>query len=191
MLSCSSTLGSPLPTEVATCFPTSLAYRAPITPVYSCVSSASITCQYASDCATSTYTVGSEPTGTPAPPAPTNPVLQNPGFESGAIAPWTFVRPKTAFSTEDVSAARTHNNSAFAYRAVFLNDDGHQTVVQQTVAVTPGGNYTFSVWASSDNPAGGNCYMWAGATPTLLPASQQLAFSSVAAGVWQQVSVNF
>ncbi|KAG7292538.1 hypothetical protein NEMBOFW57_002573 [Staphylotrichum longicolle] len=80
---------------------------------------------------------------------------------SGAVVPWSFVRPKTVFSTEG------------------------------TVAVTPDGNYTFSVWISSDNSAGSNCNMFAGATPTIFSAYKVLSFSNVAVGAWQQLSVDF
>jgi hypothetical protein len=190
-MTCSSSLGSPLPTQVATCFPTALSALSPYTSIYSCISAASITCQYASVCATSTYTVGSEPTDTPAPPAPTNPVLQNPGFESGTTDGWSFVRPRTPFTPEDVSAARTHGGSAFAFRAVFLNDDSHQTVMQQTVSVTPGGNYTLSAWVSSDTPAGGTCLAYLFAPPSVVSGTKVQYFADIAAGAWQQVSYNF
>ncbi len=192
LLSCSSTFGTPLPTAVASCFPATFTSNAPASPIISCISSASITCQYASDCTTNTYTVGSQATDPPAPPAaPTNPVIQNAGFESGTLANWSFTRPRTAFSTEDVSAVRTHGNSAFAYRTVFLNDDTHQTILWQSVPVTPGGNYTFSVWVSSDNPTGSSCYAYVGAEPAVrIPYTAQ-SFTDIAAGAWKQVSISF
>ncbi len=70
---CSQTL-KPMPTDVASCFPAYFGYTDTAFTIYNRLQTADLVCQYASDCATATYTVGDEPTAT------ATPALQNPGF---------------------------------------------------------------------------------------------------------------
>jgi hypothetical protein len=185
-------LGYPLPPSVSSCFPLWFDYGDDARTIYDCVTSAGLACSYASDCATATYTVGQEPaTTTNAVAVPTNPVVQNAGFETGTKDDgWSWDHGLTPFNTEDVSNVRTHSGS-FAFRAIYLNDNGHNTEMKQDVQVTPGGNYTLSVWVSHDNPTGSWCGMFAGATPIVGWVDGEMTFRDVPASVWQKISVDF
>ena len=183
---CTMSLGYPLPTPIASCFPSDFGFNNQAAPVYSCMQSAGFICSYASDCATSTYTVGQEPTSAP---VPTNPVVQNPGFESGTKDGWSFTDRANPF-TDDVSSVRTHSGNS-AFRVYFANNGGGNTLMKQNVQVTPGGNYTLSVWVSNDNPTGSACGMSLQATPIPAYISGEMSFKDVPAGTWKKISTNF
>ena len=191
---CSQTL-KPMPTNVASCFPAYFAYGDTASTIYNCLQTAGIVCQYASDCATATYTVGEEPTATATytagdePTATPTPALQNPGFESGATEGWTITQD-SPFSPQDVSNARAHSGNN-ALRAVFLNENGHSATISQSVFVVPGGNYIFSALVSHDSAnMNSGCFMFVYAKPYVSYAQVQVQFRDMPAGIWQQVSVN-
>ena len=187
---CTLSLGRPLPTNVASCFPSYFDYRNTASTIYSCMQTAGIACSFASECATSTYMVGQEPSATAVAPVSPTAALQNPGFEAGNLAGWTFTQPLTPFNTQDVSGVRVHSGSQ-AFRAVFLNDNSHSTGMSQIVPVVPGANYTLAAWVSHDNPANSLCTIYVSGAPYVSWAQTQQSFRDVPAGVWRQVSVNF
>jgi hypothetical protein len=165
--------------------------------IYSCLQTAGLTCQYASDCTTATYTVGQEPTtatvtATATPTPSSNAVaLRNAGFESGTLDAWTITQPLSAFNTQDVSSVRVHSGSD-AMRAIFLNDNGHNTLLGQQVWVVPGANYSVSGWINHDNPTNSNCGFAVYATPYWtrnLPNS--LDMRTLPANTWQQFTSTF
>ncbi|KAB5585056.1 hypothetical protein GE09DRAFT_1069216 [Coniochaeta sp. 2T2.1] len=189
MTQCSASLGRPLPTNVATCFPVRYAPTNTASTIYNCLQTADLTCRYASDCSTSTYTVGQEPPA-PTPTVDATNLLQNPGFESGSKAGWTFSQPLTAFTVEDVSPARVHSGS-YAYRAVFENENGHSTQMYQSLAVVPGGNYRLSAWVNHQNPAESYCGVSVFGNPAVTYAYTSVSLRDVPANQWQLVTVNF
>ncbi|KAL2132695.1 hypothetical protein VTI74DRAFT_3475 [Chaetomium olivicolor] len=180
--------GFALLTPAASCFPSWFDNGDEATAIYSCMESVGLGCTYASDCATNTYTVGQEPsTTTPSTPVPTNPVIQNTGFETGTKDSWTL---DSSFNTEDISNVCTHSGK-FAYRAIYLNDNGRSTQITQDVQLTPGGNYTLSIWVSHDNPANSWCGMSLYALRFVEWADIEMSFMGVPAATWQKINVDF
>ncbi|KAB5527923.1 hypothetical protein GE09DRAFT_1149615 [Coniochaeta sp. 2T2.1] len=171
MNQCTASLGRPNPTNVATCFPARFAATNTASTIYNCLQTAGLNCRYASDCSTSTYTVGQEPPA-PTPTVDATNLLQNPGFEAGSKAGWTFSQPLTPFTIEDVSPAMVHSGS-YAYRAVFENENGHSTQMYQSLAVVPGGNYRLS------------------GSPYATYAYTSVSLRDVPANQWRLVTVNF
>lgn len=178
-------------TMVTTCFPEWFDEDDNARTLYDCLNAAAV-CSSTTACATNTYTVGQEPTITgPTIPAATVPVLQNPGFESGTMDGWTINDEYgLPFNAMDVSSARVHSGS-MAVRAVFLNDKGRASHYSQDVQGTPGGNYTFSMWASHDKPAGSNCRVALWVHPVLAWGQNNLNLRGVPAGGWHRVSIDF
>ena len=183
---CSSSI-KPLGTS---CFPTYFAFTNTASTVYNCLQTANVLCQYATGCATATYTVGQEPATTTSTAALVSPTvaLQNPGFEAGSTAGWTMGQIMGPFNTQDVSTARAHSGGS-AFRGIYTNDNGEGSVMSQKVAVVPGAKYTFSVWVSHDN-TNSDCNVAVYANPYVNYAFVQTSLRTVPAGGWQQVSVN-
>jgi hypothetical protein len=187
---CTMSLGRPLPTNVASCIPTRFPYGGEASTIYSCLKTADITCRFASDCTTATYTVGQEPATTTAAPSTATVALQNAGFEDGTTAGWTIDQPLTPFSPQDISPARVRSGSQ-AFRAVFPNDNGHSTRLSQKVDVVPGANYTISAWVNHDNPANSWCGFSVYGQPYYTWAQTSISLRDVPAGQWRQVATDF
>ncbi|KAL2130741.1 hypothetical protein VTI74DRAFT_6005 [Chaetomium olivicolor] len=194
---CTYWLGSPLPTNIASCVPTRIGILTSAASVlYNCLKSSAM-CTYASECTTATYTVGQEPpfttvttTTAPAPVSPTG-LFQNGGFESGDTTGWAFTNRLSPFTPEGVSSARARSGK-YAFRAVFLNENGHYTIMTQTAPVEPGANYTISMWVSHDNPAS-DCTVTLTVRPLDMYNSGMptVGLKNVPAGVWQELSFTY
>ena len=76
------------------------------------------------------------PSGTP-PPPPTGNLVANPGFESGALAPWSCSPLDSAVTSPD-------HGGAWALSAAASSSDTAQCT--QTIAVQPGHTYTLSAF---------------------------------------------
>jgi hypothetical protein len=185
VMECSEAFGYPLPTAVSSCLPMFLEPTNTPLSIYGCVASASLYCSYASQCTTNTYTVGQVPTATPAP----NPnLIFNSGFETGDVSGWTFSNPLTPFQ-QSVTSSRAHTGT-YSFLAAFENDNGHNTVLEQTLTVEPGATYTASFWWSQDNPS---AYCGVSIYPSpYVPGSQTLiSLTGTAAGQWSQVTTTW
>ena len=78
------------------------------------------------------------PTATPPPPTPVpGNLLANPGFESGALSPWS------CSPLDSVAGGPTHSGS-HALSAAANNSDNAQCT--QAIAVQPGHSYTLTGW---------------------------------------------
>ncbi len=183
---CTMSLGTPLPTNIKTCFPSYFGPTDTASSVYSCLQTGAM-CSFATGCATATYTVGQEPTATA---APTN-ALTNAGFESGNLDAWTITESGSAWTSENASTAVSHSGSS-AFRAVFHNDGGKNSNLKQTAPVVPGGNYTLSMWIRHENQLV-DCGLYLEASPYITNADpfHYVSLKSMAANTWTQTSVNF
>jgi hypothetical protein len=189
---CTMSIQRPFPTAVSSCFPNYFGPTNKGSTIYNCLQTAGLTCSYASDCTTATYTVGQEPTAIATPtPSFEAVALRNPGFESGSTDGWTFTQPLTPFNTQDVSTVRVHSGSN-AFRAIFLNNNGHSTVMSQSVYVVPGGNYSVSGWITHDNPTNSNCGFAVYAMPYWTRnLTGTLDMRTLPANTWRQFTSTF
>ena len=115
------------------------------------------------------------PTATPAPPA-TNRVV-NPGFESGA-ASWTLA----STATIDATAANAHSGA----RSLRLAATSAWQGSWQSVAVTPGQTYSFSVWERSSTSGGFLSVFSFNASNVQIDQGTHLVFSASAG--WTQLT---
>ena len=183
---CTMSLGTPLPTNIKTCFPSNFGATDTASTIYSCLQTAAM-CSFATGCATATYTVGQEPTATA---APTN-AITNGGFESGNMDGWPINVRATPWASENSSTALSHSGNS-ALLAVFHNNGGTNTEIKQTAPVMPGGNYTLSMWIRDENQLV-DCGVYLIASPYITNDSPFLyqSFKSIAANTWTKMSVNF
>jgi len=113
------------------------------------------------------------PTATPPPPTPVpGNLLANPGFESGALSPWS------CSPLDSVAGSPTHSGS-HALAAAANNSDNAQCT--QTIAVQPGHSYTLTGWVQGT-------YAFIGVTGT--GTSDPSTFTPSSAG-YTQLSVPF
>ena len=91
-------------------------------------------------------------------------LLSNPGFESGALSPWTesdatdglglFIGPVQSYFD-----LQPHSGSWFILDGAFgegSDGDGALDIMSQSVGTTAGKHYTFSFWAATDDTVGDN-----------------------------------
>ena len=122
---------------------------------------------------TATATPTPRPTATPPPPTPVpGNLLANPGFESGALSPWS------CSPLDTVTGSPVHSGS-HALAAAANNSDNAQCT--QTIAVQPGHSYTLSGWVQGT-------YAFIGVTGT--GTSDPSTFTPSSAG-FTQLSVPF
>jgi hypothetical protein len=115
--------------------------------VYHCLRALSggIACNYDANCATSTYTVGQEPSPTPS--LGINLIASDGGFESGALGKWVITSQGLTHASSPTavtnSQAKTSN-----YSLVTRFDNRSMLVRQVTLAgfrIEPGAQYEFSL----------------------------------------------
>jgi chitinase len=106
-------------------------------------------------------------TTTTTPPSNGNPI-SNPGFESGALAPWTCDA-----GTATITSNSTHSGN-YALTATPSGNSNAQCT--QTVTVLPNTRYTLSAWVQ-----GNYVYLGAGSTSNWLPSATG----------WTQLSTTF
>lgn len=194
---CNNAIGSPMPTNIASCFPTGYVPTATASSIYSCLQTNAV-CSYAEVCATATYTVGAEPTAPPASPtdATTNAnanAIPDGGFENGDISGWTLTDRGAGpflFTNASTDLARSGN---YALKIVAYNKGGQISNLQRTVAVVPGAQYRLSMWVRDNN----NAYDWGIGTFMVTPAvgastaRTELPFRYAAVNQWREVVLNF
>jgi hypothetical protein len=188
---CTFSMGTPLPTNIATCFPTYFGPTVTASNIYNCLQTSAM-CKFETGCATATYTVGQEPSATATPaPASTTGVLTNGGFESGNINGWTLTDRATPFTSTNASTGVAHSGTS-ALRIVFQNDNGKNSILSQTTSVVPGGNYSLSMWVMDTNQLP-DCAITLYLSPWMGVSQPryELSFRTVTANVWQQMSLNF
>ncbi|KAK0639901.1 hypothetical protein B0T16DRAFT_463531 [Cercophora newfieldiana] len=164
----------------ASCFPQYFAYTDNATTIYNCLKTAGVLCSFASECATSTYSVDQVPTvPATATPTPTN-IVANAGFEAGDLSGWTLDPPNYGF-VSTVVTTKSHSGSR-ALQNYYSNDNGFNSQLWQTVFLEPGAQYTASFWWLHENPNA-----WCGATILLnIPSVRNQS-----PGVWREVKLTF
>ncbi len=197
---CTLAIGTPLPTNIASCFPTYFGYTDTASKIYTCLQTAAA-CSYTDDCATATYTVGAEPTAEPtvtatvtataAPASPTGATV-NGGFENGDISGWTLVDRGNPFTFTNASTDVVRSGT-YALKIVTQNEGGQISNLRQSVPVVPGGQYTLSMWVRDENKipdCGIATFMVTPAVGASTPRTD-LYFRNVAANEWHQVKLDF
>ncbi len=143
------TLLSPAAT---TCWPAYVANSVTASSVYECLvaPTASLICSYDSNCATSTYTVGEEPT--PVPTIGVN-LISDPSFESGTLGSWAVTQSVGAALQVSVSSAMP-NTGDYSLSMHVDNTDGYADFITISgISVVPGATYQFSYSSLQTNPA--------------------------------------
>ncbi len=118
--------------------------------VYDCLAAptASLICSYDSNCATSTYTVGEEPT--PVPTIGVN-LIPDPSFESGTMGNWTVTERGGSALQVSVGLARSKTGD-YSLAMHTGNTDGFSDYITiNGLSVVPGATYRFSYSALQTN----------------------------------------